>query len=144
MAQATEWMDFQTPWGIRTNPLSPFSLPHLSFPPSFSSCLLPLFLPLPPEPPHLPTRDRKEALAQTWANVFYFTSQVFILKRISGKKQNPTGKLAHQSFISWTLLLRLRPIGKQVHFCSFKGNRERCSVGRGRHSMGETGTWEET
>lgn len=75
--------------GYQNQPFQSILTPVSLFPYSFSSCLLPHFLPLPPEPPRLLTRDRKEALAQTWTNVFYFTSHIFILKSISGKKQNP-------------------------------------------------------
>lgn len=58
----------------------------------------PCFFLFPPEPPSLPTRDRKEALAQTWANVFYFTSHVFILKHISGKKTKPHRQISTSKF----------------------------------------------
>lgn len=39
----------------------------------------------------------------------YFTSHVFILM---GTREKPHKRLAHQGFISRTLLLRVRPIGK--------------------------------
>lgn len=41
--------------------------------------------------------------------IFYFTSHVFILM---GIREKPHKQLAHQGFISWTLLLRVRQIGK--------------------------------
>lgn len=41
--------------------------------------------------------------------IFYFTSPVFILM---GIREKPHKQLAHQGFISWTLLLRVRQIGK--------------------------------
>lgn len=47
--------------------------------------------------------------------IFYFTSHVFIL---TGIREKPQKQLAHQGFISWTLLFRVRQIGKRAHFWS--------------------------
>lgn len=47
--------------------------------------------------------------------IFYFTSHVFIL---TGIREKPHKQLAHQGFISWTLLFRVRQIGKRAHFWS--------------------------
>lgn len=90
----------------------PAPLPPL-LPPISST--LPPFLPL-PEPPRLLTGASRGTRGQAQTNISYFTSHVFILM---GIREKPHRQLAHQGFISWALLFRVRSVGNL-----FKGNRK--------------------
>lgn len=113
-----------------------------------SSSLLPLSFSLPLTPPNFlfspsPSQGVGCSLGigeGVWVShgqtfpIFYFTSHVFILM---GIREKPHKQLAHQGFISWPLLLRVRQIGKRAQFWSVSREQGVMCMGAGWWETGQ-------